>query len=101
MALVASGEGPNGFSLESSLMSVVKSVRCGHGRTLSVSTGRAHKTLGSSAGTVLGGGLQPSHFLRGQVAKFPGKNVKLQRPIAYPLDLLHMMPDGFEHLPDL
>src|ERR1700737_2295108 len=79
MARRARGEGPNGFSFESSLINVAK----------------------DPAPHSFDGRFQAGNFVGRQMAKPSRRNVQLQRAVAHALDLFHMMPDGLEHAANL
>ena len=48
-----------------------------------------------------GRGLQSRHFLQGETAELAGMHIQLEPPVADPLNLLHMMTNGFKHAPYL
>ncbi len=87
MALTADGEGPNGFSFESSL--------------IMIDVGAGVPPVRPPGLRLLDRGFQASNFLKRQMAKFSRRNIKLQRSVAHPLYFLHVMADRFEHSPDL
>src|SRR5205814_3923226 len=45
--------------------------------------------------------LQSPDFRRREWPEFPGLHIQLQRSVAHPLDLLHVVPNLLEHAPDL
>src|SRR5579872_2908239 len=119
MASTACGEGPKGFSLESSLMSWERRSSAA-GDTLGISAvpmpragleikskKRLIPTAHSCHGRLrpchglIARGTQPIHFLRGQWTKFSWRNIECKRSVTYPLELLHMMSDLLEHAPNL
>ena len=46
-------------------------------------------------------GLQFRNFFDRKLSKLSGMYIQFERTVAYPLDLLHVMPDLFKHAPDL
>src|SRR5580700_5906194 len=118
MASTASGEGPKGFSLESSLTSrdrrssaagvvlgafILPRLRAGCETTskkrLMLCRSSCHGRLRPRYRFVAGSA-QAIDFLRRQRAKSSGGNIECERPVADALNLFHMVPNLLKHAPD-
>src|ERR1700678_2993325 len=118
MASSECAEGPNGLSLESSLMSGER-FTCAAADVpgaLAAPISRAGLETRSKKRLMLAaschgrlrprhwfiaGGAQAVNFLQSQFAEFSRRNIERKRPVAHALNLPHMMSDFFEHAPNL
>src|SRR5271157_239145 len=119
MASRARGEGPKGFSLESSLtrrerhssaagvepgtLVVVPRLRAAvetRSKKRLMLAASCHGRLRPRYGFVAGGS-QAIDFLQGEEAESSRRNIQGERAVAHALDFLHMVSDFFKHAPDL